>query len=36
MSTAVLTFSPEFGLQEDVEFSTLVFQADRGKEKRRA
>ena len=36
MSTAVLTFSPEFGLQEDVEFSTLVFQADSGKEKRRA
>ena len=36
MSTAVLTFTPEFGLQEDVEFSTLVFQADSGKEKRRA
>ncbi len=36
MSTAVLTFSPEFGLHEDVEFSTLVFQADSGKEKRRA
>ena len=36
MSTAVLTFTPEFGLQEDVEFSTLVFQADSGREKRRA
>ena len=36
MSTAILTFTPEFGLQEDVEFSTLVFQADSGKEKRRA
>lgn len=36
MSTAVLNFSPEFGLQEDVEFSTLVFQADSGREKRRA
>jgi uncharacterized protein (TIGR02217 family) len=36
MSTAVLTFSPEFGLREDVEFSTLIFQADSGKEKRRA
>ena len=36
MSTAVLTFTPEFGLQEDVEFLTLVFQADSGKEKRRA
>ena len=36
MSMAVLTFSPEFGLQEDVEFSTLIFQADSGKEKRRA
>jgi uncharacterized protein (TIGR02217 family) len=36
MSTAVLTFTPEFGLQEDIEFSTLVFQADSGREKRRA
>ena len=34
MSTAVFTFTPEFGLQEDVEFLTLVFQADSGKEKR--
>ena len=36
MSTAVLTFTPEFGLQEDLEFSTLIFQADSGREKRRA
>ena len=36
MSMEVLTFTPEFGLQEDVEYSTLIFQADSGKEKRRS
>lgn len=36
MSVEVLTFTPEFGLKEDVEFSTLIFQADSGREKRRS
>lgn len=36
MSIEVLTFTPEFGLKESIEFSTLIFQADSGKEKRRA
>lgn len=36
MSVEVLTFTPEFGLKEDQEFSTLIFQADSGKEKRRS
>ena len=36
MSTEVLTFTPEFGLKEDVEYSTLIFESDSGKEKRRS
>lgn len=36
MSTEILTFTPAFGLKEDIEFSTLIFQADSGKEKRRS
>lgn len=36
MSTEILTFTPEFGLKEDIEFSTLIFQADSGREKRRS
>ncbi len=36
MSVEILTFTPEFGLKEDQEFSTLIFQADSGREKRRS
>ena len=36
MSVEVLTFTPEFGLKEDVEYSTLIFESDSGKEKRRS
>jgi len=36
MSTEILTFTPAFGLKEDIEFSTLIFQADSGREKRRS
>jgi len=36
MSIEILTFTPAFGLKEDIEFSTLIFQADSGKEKRRS
>jgi len=36
MSAEILTFTPAFGLKEDIEFSTLIFQADSGKEKRRS
>ncbi len=36
MSTEILTFTPMFGLKEDAEFSTLIFQADSGREKRRS
>ncbi len=36
MSVEILTFTPAFGLKEDIEFSTLIFQADSGKEKRRS
>ncbi len=36
MSTEVLTFTPAFGLKEDIEYSTLIFESDSGKEKRRS
>ena len=36
MSVEVLTFTPEFGLKEDIEYSTLIFESDSGKEKRRS
>jgi len=36
MSTEILTFSPEFGLEESQRWNTLIFQSDSGKEKRRA
>ena len=36
MSIEVLEFTPEFGLKEDIEYSTLIFESDSGKEKRRS
>ena len=36
MSIEVLEFTPEFGLKEDTEYSTLIFESDSGKEKRRS
>lgn len=34
MSTEILTFSPAFGLTEDIQFNTQIFQGTSGKEKR--
>lgn len=36
MSTEILIFNPEFRLEEDIDFRTLIFTTGKGKEKRRA
>ena len=36
MGTEILTFTPVVGLEEDIEFSTLIFRSGKGREKRRS
>ncbi len=36
LNIITLTFFPEFGLEEDINFSTIIFRTGKGKEKRRA
>jgi uncharacterized protein (TIGR02217 family) len=36
MSTEILTFNANFGLQESIKYLTNIFEADSGKEKRRS